>query len=144
MSLSEPIAYTMKLKAALLGCTLLSSTTAAQGQTYFDAEYPAAIENVQTPLHHRDYLPICKAIEEIVSPGFVFYPGRFLFFVGFSFFFNKHLFFLSGSAEFKADMSHWANSSSQTATCSVRPGKAEEVGKIVSSNSSPHWASSQH
>jgi FAD binding domain len=35
-------------------------------------------------------------------------------------------------------MSHWANSSSGVATCSVRPGKAEEVGKIVSNNSS-HW-----
>ena len=89
----------MKLKAALLCCTLLSSTTAAQGQTYFDAEYPAAIENVQTPLHHRDYLPICKAIEEIVSPDFVFYPGRFLFFVCFSFFLTSIFFIRFGGIQ---------------------------------------------
>jgi hypothetical protein len=70
----------MKLKAALLGCTLLAATTAAQGQAYFDAEDTVAIENAQTLLHHRDYLPTCKSIEKIVSPDFVFYPGRFSFF----------------------------------------------------------------
>jgi hypothetical protein len=70
----------MKLKAALLGCTLIAATTAAQGQAYFDAEDAVAIEDVQTPLHYYDYLPICKSIEKIVSPSFVFYPGRFSFF----------------------------------------------------------------
>jgi hypothetical protein len=68
----------MKLKAALLGFSLFAAATAVQA--YFDAEDTFAIENAQTPLHPRDYLPACKSIEKIVSPGFVFYPGKFTFF----------------------------------------------------------------
>jgi hypothetical protein len=41
----------MKLKAALLDCTLLAAAAAAQGQGYFDAEDTFAIENAQTPDH---------------------------------------------------------------------------------------------
>src|SRR6266702_4913923 len=36
-----------------------------------------------------------------------------------------------GSPGFEADISHWANSSSQVSACSVEPGTPQDVGLIV-------------
>jgi hypothetical protein len=67
----------MKLKAALLGCTLLVAAAAAQGQLYFDAEDPFATEPAQTPLN-RDFRLTCEAIAKTISPASqVFFPGGF-------------------------------------------------------------------
>ncbi|KAH9997053.1 hypothetical protein BJV77DRAFT_960317 [Russula vinacea] len=99
----------MKLKAAFLGCTFLAVMGAAQGQLYFGAD-PFATGQGQTPLN-RDFRLTCEAIAKTISPASqVFFPG---------------------TPEFQADISHWANSSTQVATCSVRPGKAEDVGLIL-------------
>jgi len=43
-----------------------------------------------------------------------------------------------GSPEFRADIFHWANSSSQVSACSVEPGTAHDVGIIVSARMSSH------
>jgi hypothetical protein len=37
----------------------------------------------------------------------------------------------TGTPEFEADISHWANSSSQVSACSVEPSTPHEVGLIV-------------
>ena len=133
----------MKLKAAFLGCTFLVAMGAAQGQLYFGADDPFATGHGQTPLN-RDFRLTCEAIAKTISPASqVFFPGEFssLCLSAFLYSFLNH--FLSGTPEFKADISHWANSSTQVATCSVRPGKAEDVGLIVSSRLSATEPSSR-
>ncbi|KAG5351541.1 hypothetical protein C0989_006049 [Termitomyces sp. Mn162] len=60
------------------------------------------------------FFPVCAQIEdETSSATSVFYPGDIL-------------------GRYAADISHWASSSTQFAECSVRPGTAEDVAKIVS------------
>ncbi|KAI0301459.1 FAD dependent oxidoreductase [Russula brevipes] len=55
--------------------------------------------------------PTCDKIARSISPASqVFYPG---------------------SLAFTADISHWANSSSQVPVCSVEPGTSEDVGLIA-------------
>ena len=67
----------MKLKAALLGCTLLAAMTTAQGQFYFDAEDSFAAGQAQTLLNH-DFQLTCDAIAKSISPASqVFPPGGF-------------------------------------------------------------------
>ncbi|KAF8260158.1 FAD-binding domain-containing protein [Lactarius quietus] len=59
------------------------------------------------------YNDTCNKIEQAISESSasqVFYPG---------------------SPEFDADISHWANSSSQVSACSVEPGTPQDVGLIL-------------
>ncbi|KAI9438134.1 FAD-binding domain-containing protein [Lactarius indigo] len=57
------------------------------------------------------YKGTCQNIEATISSASqVFYPG---------------------SQEFEADISHWANSSSQVSACSVEPGTPQDVGLIL-------------
>ncbi|KAG5726241.1 6-hydroxy-D-nicotine oxidase [Termitomyces sp. T112] len=59
------------------------------------------------------FFPVCAQIEdETSSATSVFYPGDIL-------------------GRYAADISHWASSSTQFAECSVRPGTAEDVAKIL-------------
>lgn len=68
----------MKLKAALLGCTLLAAAAAAQSQSYFGAEDPFAIEHTPASLNH-DFRLTCEAIAKNILPATqVFYPSGFL------------------------------------------------------------------
>ncbi|KAH9037371.1 FAD-binding domain-containing protein [Lactarius deliciosus] len=57
------------------------------------------------------YEGTCKKIERAISSASqVFYPG---------------------SPGFEADISHWANSSSQVSACSVEPGTPQDIGLIL-------------
>jgi hypothetical protein len=68
----------MKLKAALLGCTLLAAAVVARSQSYFGAEDPFAIEQTPASLNH-DFRLTCEAIAKNILPATqVFYPGGFL------------------------------------------------------------------
>ena len=52
---------------------------------------------------------------------------------------------MSVSIQYTEDIEHWAGSSTQDATCSVEPGNAEDVGKIVRlSTILPHTMPSSH
>ena len=42
------------------------------------------------------------------------------------------------NADYLKDIGHWATSSTQYAACSVEPGNAEDVGKIVSPYTHAH------
>ncbi|KAI0260003.1 hypothetical protein BC834DRAFT_973806 [Gloeopeniophorella convolvens] len=54
---------------------------------------------------------LCNKIAQSISPNSnVFYPG---------------------SPDFIADISHWANTSSQVSACSVRPGTPQDIGIIL-------------
>ncbi|KAH9972613.1 hypothetical protein BGW80DRAFT_1459703 [Lactifluus volemus] len=65
-----------------------------------------------------DYGVTCENIAKSVSPASqVFYPG---------------------SPEFDADISHWANSSSQVSACSVEPGTPQDVAHILRELASTH------
>ena len=46
---------------------------------------------------------------------------------------NLRLMFIPGSKSYNNDTLHWAITSSQQSACSVEPGTAKDVGKIVSS-----------
>ncbi|KAF8258461.1 hypothetical protein EI94DRAFT_1815309 [Lactarius quietus] len=102
------------LRVAFLGYALILLplfASAFAGQLDFRAknivsEYP------QIPLvNNVDYRLVCHAISRSISRASeVFYPE---------------------SPAFARDISHWANSSSQISTCSVRPGTAEDLSLIV-------------
>ncbi|KAI0251538.1 FAD-binding domain-containing protein [Lactifluus subvellereus] len=100
------------LGVAFLGCALILPallTATAQGQLDFGPDDPIT-EHAQIPLT-RDYKLTCETIAVSISPASqVFYPG---------------------SPEFKIDISHWANSSTQVSACSVRPGTPEDIGVIL-------------
>ncbi|KAF8267898.1 FAD-binding domain-containing protein [Lactarius quietus] len=59
----------------------------------------------------KGYKDTCRKIEQSISPASqVFYPG---------------------SPELEADISHWANSTSQVSACSVQPGTPHDLGLIL-------------
>jgi hypothetical protein len=67
----------MKLKAALLGCTFLAATAAAQEQLYFGAEDQCVTEHAQPSLN-SDFQLACESIAKSISPASqVFFPGGF-------------------------------------------------------------------
>lgn len=43
------------------------------------------------------------------------------------------------TTEYAVDNSHWALSSTTNSTCTVEPGTAEDVGKIVSIGAANDW-----
>jgi hypothetical protein len=78
------------------------------------------------------YKDICKKIEGTISSASqVFYPGGSAYHIigrpNTSSIDTGSI----GSPEFEADISHWANSSSQVSACSVEPGTPQDVGLIV-------------
>ncbi|SRR6266403_2445405 len=84
---------------------------------------PAALENRGS----SDFLCTCNDIAEAISSASqVYFPcvsfSHFLFFI---------LMGCQASSEYQLDISHFAPSSSETSVCSVEPGSAEDVGKIV-------------
>jgi hypothetical protein len=72
----------------------------------------------------------CEKIAKVISSkSQVFYPGELRV---------LRLYYASpidsgilGSREFKFDISHWANTSSQVPVCSVEPGTPDDVGLTV-------------
>jgi hypothetical protein len=90
----------------IAGLALLHDTVALPGPAY-------------TSLASRDLLGLfntsCTQIQKAVSSGTdVYYPG---------------------SLHYLADIHHWASSSSDISACSVEPGTADDVAKIVSRHS---------
>ncbi|KAI0293620.1 FAD-binding domain-containing protein [Multifurca ochricompacta] len=78
--------------------------------------YPASRQVPTSSLNNYTY--VCNEIENSISHASqVFYPG---------------------SPEFGADISHWANSSSQVSACSVEPGTLADVGQILHLLASTH------
>jgi|SRR6266850_4300851 len=145
-----------KLRAAFLGCALLVAAARVQTQPSVDHdcdaedfEDPFAVEEdvydydttPQTTFARPHYRIACEAIAKSISPAsHVFFPGELPW--GFSLLAIYPLLLvrvlllnldsLAGTNEFKQDMSHWANSSSEVSACSVRPGTPQDVGLIVS------------
>jgi hypothetical protein len=112
------------LGAAFLGCALVLAE-ALQDHSRFGLGNFAAYAQSSSP----DYKVTCKKIaQSISSKSQVFYPGESR--VGL-----EHEPPLdpgfSDSQEFKFDISHYANSSSQVPACSVEPGTPRDVGSIV-------------
>ena len=107
----------------MLGITFLGS-----------AFFVATVLSQQFPV--TGYKDICKKLEGTISSASqVFYPG------GSENYMIARLIMSTiymidtgsiGSPEFEADISHWANSSSQVSACSVEPGTPQDVGLIVS------------
>ncbi|KAF8260156.1 hypothetical protein EI94DRAFT_1790097 [Lactarius quietus] len=86
------------LRAAIIGLALILATTTL-GQSECHLEDPSA-GYAQLPLE-GNYKHVCRNLRAHLSPASpVFYPG---------------------SPEFEADISHWANTSSQVSACSVEP-----------------------
>ncbi|KAI0293619.1 FAD-binding domain-containing protein [Multifurca ochricompacta] len=104
------------LTASFLGCALLLPAllvVTVQGYAHCASEdFDTGYARTQTALSGVDnYLLTCESIAKSVSPASqVFFPG---------------------SPEFKADMRHWVNSSSEVSACSVRPGTAQDLGLIL-------------
>ncbi|KAA1470098.1 FAD dependent oxidoreductase [Dentipellis sp. KUC8613] len=64
-----------------------------------------------SPGDHTHILTTCRSIATAISSASgVFYPG---------------------SSSYTADISHWSNSSTEKAVCSVEPGTAKDVGSIL-------------
>ena len=102
-------------RAAFLGSVFLAVTALCQ----------------QFPLAATSYNDTCNKIEQAISSASqVFYPGEFGYAVPTTSMIDAASI---GSPGFDADISHWANSSSQVFACSVEPGTPQDVGLIVSS-----------
>ena len=79
------------------------------------------------------YSDTCNKIEQITSSDSqVFYPGESGYICPNTSTISETDIESIGSPEFDADISHWANSSSQISACSVEPGTPQDVGLIVS------------
>jgi hypothetical protein len=70
-----------------------------------------------------------KIAKAISSKSQVFYPGEFR--VLRLYCASPIYSWVLGSQEFKFDISHWANTSSQVPVCSVEPGTPDDVGLTV-------------
>lgn len=87
----------------------------------------------QVPATLTGYEDNCKKLEGIISlASQLFYPGwSEPYYYFWSFQHTTTPLINTGSPEFDADISHWANSSSQVSACSVEPGTSQDVGLIV-------------
>lgn len=73
---------------------------------------------------------VCLAISKAISSASsVYYPGGFAFISLLWSPYQKN--FLLGSTQYDSDNFHTYGTSSQPSTCSVEPGSAEDVAKIV-------------
>lgn len=104
------------LRTAFLGSVFLAATVLSQQYTAIS------------------YNDTCNRIEQIISSeSQVFYPGESGYHAIGTSSTNTNMIDVGfiGSPEFDADISHWANSSSQISACSVEPGTPQDVGLIV-------------
>ena len=104
--------------------------TAFIGSVFF------AVTVLCQPFTAANYTDTCKKMEKTISSASqVFYPGESECHTIARL--NASTIFIIdprsiGSPEFDADISHWANSSSQVSACSVEPGTPQDVGLIAS------------
>jgi hypothetical protein len=105
------------------------------GKAFLGSIFLAATVTLCKQFTATSYNDTCNKIEQITSSeSQVFYPGESRYhIIGRT---NTSTSFIidvgsTGSPEFNADISHWANSSSQISACSVEPGTPHDVGLIV-------------
>lgn len=78
-----------------------------------------------------NYQNVCHVIStSISSKSAVHYPGKFC--VHIQNLMSGHEAVFIGSTLYALDVYHYANSSTQQSACTVEPGTANDVGKIVS------------
>lgn len=96
--------------------------------------YSAAITGPEPRDSQTNISVVCQDIQsQVSSASQVFYPGEDHFpFSRFYLILTIDFSSVSGSPEYLEGNSHYSVSSSQTSVCSVEPGTAADVAKIVS------------
>ncbi|TFY66023.1 hypothetical protein EVG20_g5066 [Dentipellis fragilis] len=107
-----PRASTESIKPALFTCRPCIDMAVLKLTSAFLLSSVLHLSHAQTSSGgNNTVLTACQSIASVISSASgVFYPG---------------------SSNYTADISHWANSSTENAVCSVEPGTAKDVGAIL-------------